>query len=161
MKILGLDCSINHLGWGGIDTTNEQPKLVDSGVIMCNSSQGNDRYRIIAQELDKIMAEMTPDLCAIEWPTFENSARGRDLVKKKGLTKLCAVAGECAAVAAVRDIPYTPITAWQWKGSYPKPKIKQRVEKILGERDWQREDEWEALGLALWAWKNEGGYEVY
>lgn len=156
MKILGFDPSINHTGWGIIDTdtSNGQPRLVLSGVVFCSTDQGNERYGLIAQELYEMMCAQDPDVAVVEWPTFEASARGRDLVKKKGLTKLCAVAGICVAAAALNSVPYHLVTAWEWKGKHTKPKIKARVEQLLGRMDWEREDEWEALGLALWFWKH-------
>jgi len=165
VKIMGIDPSINHTGWGCIDTSNSNGELVhmNSGVIIPANweATGNERYRRIAVELFRIMTLPVPDLVVVEWPTFEESARGRDLVKKKGLTKLCAVAGGCVAVAAVHGISYALVTAWQWKGKTPKPLIKLRVEELLGEREWAREDEWEALGLALWAFKHKGDYDAY
>jgi len=161
VKILGIDPSINHTGWGCIDTSNEEPVHVESGVILPDLRGGNYRYGEIAGEFhNHIIGICAPDLCVVEWPTFEDSPRGRNLARK-GFNKLCAVAGGCVAVAAVHGIPYALITAWQWKGKYPKPLIKARVEELFGERDWAREDEWESLGLALWAFKHKGDYDEY
>ena len=161
VKILGIDPSIAHCGWGCIDTSNEEPVHVESGVIMTELEDGNARYAQIACEFHHyIIGICAPDLIVVEWPTFEDSPRGRSLARK-GYNKLCAVAGGCVAVAAAHGAPYALVTAWQWKGTYPKPLIKARVEELFGERDWAREDAWEALGLALWADKHKGDYDVY
>ena len=163
MRILGLDPSINHYGWGGIDTSNGKPALFGFGVIRCSTDQGDDRHGIIARALDRVMEGFEPDLVVVERPTFENSARGKECWQK-GFDRLCAVAGSGLAVAAVRDIPYRLVTAREWKHRFPKPRkpnIRRRVEEVLGEHEWPREDAWEALGLALWAWRNKGENDEY
>lgn len=153
---MGIDPSINHTGYGIIE--NDTGKIVSSGVIQ-PKCEGNGRYTYLSQALAEIINTSKPCLCAVEWPTFENSKRGKALVKFKGFNKLCAVAGIAIGLIGAKKIPCSLITAFQWKRETTKPNIKHRVEELTGKTDWISTDEWEALGIAFWARKHHNELE--
>ena len=161
-RIIGIDPSINHTGYGiiMIDADTDQITLDDSGVIRTDKDGGGGRLGELAEMLNSVFDLTVFDkesFAVIEWPTFEDSPRGRNLARK-GYNKLCAATGVAIAVAETHGVRYALVTAKQWKGETPKPSIKARVEEVLftptqgiNEIEWEREDEWEALGIALWA----------
>jgi Holliday junction resolvasome RuvABC endonuclease subunit len=161
-RIIGIDPSINHTGYGIImvDADTDKITLDVSGVIRTDKDGGGGRLGELAEMLNSVFQMQSWDaesLAVIEWPTFEDSPRGRNLARK-GYNKLCAATGVAIAVAETHGVAYTLVTAKQWKGETPKPQIRERVEEVLftgAQRvkgvEWEREDEWEALGIALWA----------
>ena len=164
-RIIGIDPSINHTGYGiiMIDADTDKITLDVSGVIRTDKNGGGGRLGELAEMLNSVFQMQSWDkesLCVVEWPTFEDSPRGRNLART-GFNKLCAATGVAIAVAETHGVPFTLVTAKQWKGETPKPSIKERVEEVLftptqriNEIEWEREDEWEALGIALWANKH-------
>jgi len=167
--IVGIDPSINHTGYGIIRTEKEVVEHIRSGVIKSDKELTHLRYGIIATVMQDIFERtfssfpFLPNiLTVVEMPTFENSARGHDLVKKKGLTKLCIATGVSLGTAVLNGSSFAMVTAKQWKGTVGKPLIRRRVEEIFPQiQVWQREDEWEALGIALWANANPDKLKVY
>ena len=164
MKIASFDPSINHPGWAILLYGDTDTKvIVDSGVMKLYSKMGNDRYIYIYQKIVEILDVDNIALALIELPTFENSARGKELIHNQGLNKLCMAAAVILAAVISKRIPFALITARQWKRSCPKPQILSRVEELFPEKanNWAREDEYEAVGLNLWGKKNYGTYPVF
>ena len=169
MYIVGIDPSINHTGYGIIRTEGKVVEHIRSGVIKLDYKLDHARYGLIAGAMEDIFENtfsslpiLADILTVVEMPTFENSARGRDLVKKKGLTKLCIATGVSLGTAVLNGSSFALVTAKQWKGTVGKPLIKLRVEQLFPHiHTWQREDEWEALGIALWANANPDKFKVY
>jgi crossover junction endodeoxyribonuclease RuvC len=161
---MGIDPSVNHTGWGIIETTAKRRrfKLLDSGVVKPKVSIKDERYGYIYNELNTYKKEHSPlDLILIERPTFENTDRGKEHWYGGGISILSMAAGVAIAIASIYT-PYALITAWQWKGKTDKPTMRARIEEIFPQKrgKWVREDEWEAIGIALWGVAKEGEYEV-
>jgi crossover junction endodeoxyribonuclease RuvC len=67
MRILGIDPGLQLTGYGVIDFSPSRPKLVDGGVIRLNAKTSiAHRLVELEVELDAILAEHKPDVCAVE-----------------------------------------------------------------------------------------------
>jgi crossover junction endodeoxyribonuclease RuvC len=67
MRILGIDPGLRLTGYGVIDYRPLKPALIDGGVIRLNEKSSiADRLLELESELDAIMSEHKPDVCAVE-----------------------------------------------------------------------------------------------
>jgi crossover junction endodeoxyribonuclease RuvC len=67
MRILGIDPGLQLTGYGVVDFGPTQPKLIDGGVIRLNpKSPLADRLVELETELDELMEESKPHICAVE-----------------------------------------------------------------------------------------------
>lgn len=137
---------------------------------MLQPKGGDERYGMLFRELERELRRAIEIGCVlpqevvaiIEKPTFENSDRGKQLFASKGILKLQGAAAVFLSVLASMGIPYAFVTANQWKRNFPKPAIRRRVEQVFPDMygQWQREDEYEAVALALWGQRHYGEYDI-
>ena len=67
MRILGIDPGLQITGYGVIDWRRVKPVLVDGGVIrLTPKTPLADRLIELEQELDSIISEHKPEVCAVE-----------------------------------------------------------------------------------------------
>lgn len=67
MRILGIDPGLQITGYGVIDYAPARPKLVDAGVIRLKAKTPiADRLVELEAELDSLIEEHQPDICAVE-----------------------------------------------------------------------------------------------
>jgi crossover junction endodeoxyribonuclease RuvC len=67
MRILGIDPGLAITGYGVVDFTFAKPRLVDGGVIRLNIKEKlAERLAELETELDGLMEECKPDICAVE-----------------------------------------------------------------------------------------------
>jgi crossover junction endodeoxyribonuclease RuvC len=67
MRILGIDPGLRITGYGVVDFGLSHPKLIDGGVIRLNAKTSlAERLVELETELDQLMEEFKPDLCAVE-----------------------------------------------------------------------------------------------
>ena len=67
MRILGIDPGLRITGYGVIDHKPLRPVLIDGGVIRLNTKAPlADRLVELEAELDALLAEHKPDVCAVE-----------------------------------------------------------------------------------------------
>jgi crossover junction endodeoxyribonuclease RuvC len=67
MRILGIDPGLRLTGYGVVDYHPLKPKLIDGGVIrLTEKSPLADRLLELDLELDAILTEHKPDVCAVE-----------------------------------------------------------------------------------------------
>jgi crossover junction endodeoxyribonuclease RuvC len=67
VKILGIDPGLQLTGYGVIDFSQPQPHLIDGGVIRLNpKSPIPDRLVELHTELEALLDESIPDICAVE-----------------------------------------------------------------------------------------------
>jgi crossover junction endodeoxyribonuclease RuvC len=67
MRILGIDPGLRLTGYGVIDYRPRKPTLIDGGVIRLNEKTAVPlRLLELETELDSILAEHKPDVCAVE-----------------------------------------------------------------------------------------------
>src|SRR6478735_1520074 len=67
MRILGIDPGLQITGYGVIDYAPMKPKLIDAGVIRLKPKTPlADRLVELESELDDLIEEQKPDVCAVE-----------------------------------------------------------------------------------------------
>ena len=67
MRILGIDPGLQLTGYGVIDYAPMRPKLIDAGVIRLKPKTPiHDRLVELERELDDLIEEQKPDVCAVE-----------------------------------------------------------------------------------------------
>jgi crossover junction endodeoxyribonuclease RuvC len=67
MRILGIDPGLQITGYGIVDFGLSKPKLVDGGVIRLDAKSALAmRLAELETELDQLMEEFAPDICAVE-----------------------------------------------------------------------------------------------
>jgi crossover junction endodeoxyribonuclease RuvC len=67
MRIIGIDPGLQITGYGVVDFGLGQPKLVDGGVIRLKPRTPlAERLAELSTELDALMEEFKPDICAVE-----------------------------------------------------------------------------------------------
>src|SRR5437763_17122764 len=67
MRILGIDPGLKITGYGVIDYQPLRPKLIDGGVIrLTTKSSLADRLVELETELDSLLIEHQPQICAVE-----------------------------------------------------------------------------------------------
>src|SRR5687768_7007831 len=67
MRILGIDPGLRITGYGVVDYRPFRPKLVDGGVIRLKPKTSlADRLVEVEIELDALLEEHKPDVCAVE-----------------------------------------------------------------------------------------------
>lgn len=68
MRILGIDPGLDRTGYGVIEVQNgSDPRLVEAGLVRSNRTDSlPQRLRVIAGELKKLIAQLRPDIMAVE-----------------------------------------------------------------------------------------------
>lgn len=149
MKILGIDPGTGRLGFGLIDTSGRQPKLLDGGVITTTpNSPEPERLSIIFDELSEIMNASKPDVVVVEKLFFaQNVTTAINVAQARGVILLCA---------QKRELPiyeYTPLQikmALTGYGRATKQQIQEMVRVLLGlESIPKPDDAADALAIAL------------
>jgi crossover junction endodeoxyribonuclease RuvC len=80
MKILGIDPGLRLTGYGVIAATGVKPALIDGGVIRLNTKASiPDRLVELERELEAIVVEHKPDICAVE-QLYSNYAHPRTAI---------------------------------------------------------------------------------
>lgn len=86
MIILGIDPGLARVGFGLIDTTNNQPEMLDCGIIKTNKEQSEgERMVEIANDLKELINKWNPDLAAIEKFFFYKSSTTISVVQARGV----------------------------------------------------------------------------
>ena len=76
MKVLGIDPGMALLGWGVIETTSSQPKLVDYGCIETASHQPlTERLLQIFRKVKGLLSKYRPSALALETLFFVKNAK--------------------------------------------------------------------------------------
>jgi Holliday junction resolvasome RuvABC endonuclease subunit len=163
---IGIDPSIKHTGYGVIRIVNGSPVLIASDVIMIKPKYKDMRLFFLTRAFTFLDTFRTKTVVAgIERPTYEDSKRGKAL-RVAHFDKLCLAAGVPIALLSYHGIPWATITASQWKRRFAnKLEIRERVERYFphmkGKWIGDDGDDWEAIGIALWMWKQWGKFKVF
>jgi len=126
MRILGIDPGTGIMGFGVIDTTMRQPKLVDAGVIRTKVHQPEpERLLIIYDALQEIVTSTKPHAVSVEKLFFaRNVTTAMSVAQARGVVLL---------VAQQHNIPifeYTPMQIKQSLTGYGKADKKQMQEMV-------------------------------
>ncbi|MBI5622102.1 crossover junction endodeoxyribonuclease RuvC [Candidatus Falkowbacteria bacterium] len=126
MIILGIDPGLAITGWGVINNSSGQLRLVDFGVIRTAAGQSvSQRLNTLYRELTAIIKQFAPDRVAVEELFFSKNVKTALVVgQARGVILLCAVR---------RHLPlaeYTPPQVKQAVAAYGKADKKQ-VQKMV------------------------------
>ncbi len=126
MKILGIDPGTGILGFGIIDVSSRQPKLVDGGVIRTPVKE-DDAVRLLTiyNELTEIIKQNKPDMMSVEKLFFaRNVTTAMTVAQARGVVLLCA------QQAGIPIYEYTPMQIKQAITGYGKADKKQMQEMV-------------------------------
>jgi len=149
MRILGIDPGTIAMGYGVIESRDDEATLIDCGVLTTKSrSPIGERLSYLYNELVEIVSKFQPDVLAIEQPFVAKNAKSALAI---GRAQAVAI-----LVAANRDIPvheYTPTRIKQQVTSYgasSKEQVQEMVRLQLGlSQAPQPSDAADALAVAL------------
>ena len=86
MIILGIDPGLARVGFGVIDTSNNQIKMIDCGIIETSKDKKeSERMVEIASDLQTIILKWKPDLAAVEKFFFYKSSTTISVVQARGV----------------------------------------------------------------------------
>ena len=149
MIVLGIDPGSRITGWGLLRREANQYHYLASGALRLNGSAPlSERLLRLSQGLEAVLADHTPDQCAIERIfTARNAHSALVLGHARGVI-LCEI--------AKRGLPLHEYTPTQVKlavvggGRADKSQVQQMVGMLLGRRNAAcQEDEADALAIAL------------
>lgn len=126
MKIIGIDPGTGILGFGVIDVTAREMKLVDAGVVRTPAHTSlDDRLAEIFDSLSEIISETKPDAMSIENLYFaQNVTTAISVAHARGVAML---AGHKAGLPIAE---YTPLQIKQTVTGYGKADKKQVQEMV-------------------------------
>ena len=107
-RILGIDPGLKVTGYGAIDLTGRDVAVVEAGVIESDPQAPlAERLARLAAELSALLAELTPDLAAVEklYAHYRHPRTAILMGHARGvILSTCAAAG-----VSVRDLPSTMV----------------------------------------------------
>ena len=149
MKILGIDPGTKVMGYGVIETEDDEIALVDYGALI--GPENTDiavRLSLLFSELQEIITSHRPDVVAVEQPFISKNVRSAMAIGRAQAIALLA--------AANRGIPtfeYTPAQVKQRVANYgasSKEQIQEMVRLQLGLAEVPRPDDAaDALAVAI------------
>ena len=149
MRILGIDPGTAVMGYGVIESNDDEAALIDCGALDCSkrSSMG-ERLIFLYNELGKIISRYKPEAVAIEQPFVAKNVRSA-----LAIGKAQAVAILAAANKGIPSYEYTPTQVKQRVADYgasSKEQIQEMVKLQLGLSEVPRSsDAADALAVAL------------
>ena len=153
MRILGIDPGTAVMGYGVIESGDDEAALIDCGALDCSkrSSMG-ERLNFLYNELGKIISRYQPEAVAIEQPFVAKNVRSA-----LAIGKAQAVAMLAAANKGIPSYEYTPTQVKQRVADYgasSKEQIQEMVRLQLGLSEVpQSSDAADALAVALCHWR--------
>ena len=86
MIILGIDPGLARVGFGLIETSSQQIKMLDCGIIKTNKSESEgERMVEIAKDLSELIQKWNPNLAAVEKFFFYKSSTTISVVQARGV----------------------------------------------------------------------------
>jgi len=84
--ILGIDPGLARVGFGLIETSSKQIKMLDCGIIKTNKSESEgERMVEIAKDLSELIQKWNPNLAAVEKFFFYKSSTTISVVQARGV----------------------------------------------------------------------------
>ena len=149
MLVLGIDPGLATTGYGLVAGDEQTLRPVAYGVVRTPPHVPTaDRLAVLYDELQRIVAEFSPDQAAVEELFFATNARTAITVSQARGVVLLALA-KCGLCAA----EYTPLEVKQSTTGYgqaDKPQVQEMVRLLLGLREIPRPDDAaDALAIAI------------
>ena len=149
MIILGIDPGLSKMGFGVIRINDEQPFLIDFGIISTSADQPLEkRLKTIYIDLKTVIKEYQPKAMSVEGSFFGKNVRSMMML---GHARGMALLG--AAQAGIPVFEYSPRKIKQsvtGNGNATKEQVKYMVQIILGLKEKKiPNDASDALAIAL------------
>ena len=149
MRVLGIDPGSETTGWGVIEGDGPRYRLIDFGCIKAPAAlKFPSRLLKICSELENVIAEHTPDTCALEEAFLATNVK---VTMKLGQVR--GVAMLCAARAALEIHEYSPRLVKQTVvgyGNAEKHQVQEMVRVLLSLKvPPQPHDAADALAVAI------------
>ena len=149
MTILGIDPGIRKMGFGLINLQNENPNLIDFGIISTNSDVPLEkRLKTIYNDIESVINQFKPKAMSIEGGFFGKNVKSMMML---GHARGMALLG--AAQSGIPVFEYSPRKVKQavtGNGNASKDQVKYMVKMILGlKSDSIPDDASDALAIAL------------
>ena len=149
MRIVGIDCGTERTGFGIIDSDGRSHQFVTAGVIRTSTSQVlSHRLKRIADELERILSEFSPDVVAVEEVFYS--------VNAKSALKLAHVRGVALLQAAHAGLEVSEYSALEVKmsvvgyGRAEKSQVQMMVQSLLRiSKEFPSFDASDALAVAI------------
>ncbi len=158
-RILGIDPGLNVTGYAAIDFGDGEPAIIEAGTIQTDAkSDLAGRIAQIHTDLTEILAELTPDLAAVEklYAHYRHPHTAILMGHARGVILLaCAAAG-----VKVLDLPATAIKrSLTGNGHASKQQVQRAIQTVCKLKDLpQPNDVADALAIALCAGKQSTDY---
>ena len=89
MRILGIDPGLARVGYGVIDTSGGQQRMLDCGIIRTDPGRSDgDRMVEIAADLRRLIRAWSPELAAVEKFFFYRSSNTINVVQARGVVMM-------------------------------------------------------------------------
>ena len=152
MRILGVDPGTITMGYGVVESQNDEIALIDYGALASpERSPIGERLSYLYQALLKIIERQQPDAVAVEQPFVAKNVRSA-----LAIGKAQAVAILAAANSGITSYEYTPAQVKQRVSNYgasSKEQIQEMVRLQLGLAEVPRpSDAADALAVAICHW---------
>ncbi|MDY7011061.1 MAG: crossover junction endodeoxyribonuclease RuvC [Planctomycetota bacterium] len=151
-RILGIDPGLNVTGYAAVDFRRREPVIIEAGTIQTDAKADlAGRIAQIHAELTEIIAELTPDLVAVEklYAHYRHPRTAILMGHARGAILLaCSAAG-----VAVRDLPATMIKrSLTGNGHASKQQVQRAIQAVCKLTELpQPTDVADALAIALCA----------
>ena len=151
-RILGIDPGLNITGYAAVDFARREPAIVEAGTIQTDAkSDLAGRIAQIHADLTEIIAELKPDLAAVE-KLYAHDRHPRTSILMGHARGVILLACTAAGVA-VRDLPATTIKrSLTGNGHASKQQVQRVIQTVCKLKELpQPADVADALAIALCA----------
>lgn len=149
MRVLGIDPGTVTMGYGMVESRDDEMALIDCGALVSSErSPIGERLSYLYHELLEIIQHHQPDTVAVEQPFVANNVRSAMAIGRAQAIALLA-----AAIKGIPTFEYTPAQVKQMVTNYgasSKEQIQEMVRLQLGLAEVpQPDDTADALALAI------------
>ena len=149
MKVLGIDPGTITMGYGLIESQDDEIALIDCGaLVVAERSPIGERLSYLYNELLKIISRQKPDVVAVEQPFVAKNVRSALAIGRAQAIALLAAAGK-----GIPTYEYTPTQIKQSVANYgasSKEQVQEMVRLQLGLAEVpQPNDAADALAVAI------------
>ncbi len=149
MRIMGIDPGTVVIGYGIIDSSDDEPSLVGFDAITCRQQSAiGERLSYLYNKLSEVIDRYRPDEVAVEQPFVARNVRAA-----MAIGKAQAIAILAAASRGIPSYEYTPTQVKQGVANYgasSKEQVQEMVKLQLGlDKVPHPEDAADALAVAI------------
>lgn len=131
MFVLGIDPGLSRCGYGAVEVTREGTRARALGVIRTSPQDDlPDRLAELQAEIRSLIAELRPEVVAVERIFFQNNVRtAMSVGQASGITMAEAVAAGCSVSQYSPNEVKLAVTG---DGAADKTQVQQMVKRLLG-----------------------------